>query len=188
MAKAYYTLPKIALIACGGTIGVEWSVVHDTVIPSKTGNKRLRDHIDQQIQLHRSLLFVDLFNKDSRAITDKDRDKIIAKIKNLRAKGIRHFLITHGTFTMTQTAAYLNDRCASKGLSDIYAVICGSMIPNFGFTLSDAQFNIGFALAKLSMMDEADQTGAWICMNGLLSRPENIVKNVKKARFEIKKK
>lgn len=61
------------------------------------------------------------------------------------------------------------------------------MIPNAGFAPSDAQFNIGFALAKLSMLHGSEQAGAWIYVNGLLSKPDNISKNVKKARFEITK-
>lgn len=51
---------------------------------------------------------------------------------------------------------------------------------------SDAQFNMGFALGKLSSLEAREQCGVWIAMNGLLGRAANIVKNVKKARFEIK--
>ena len=186
MAKSWYGLPKIALIACGGTIGGEWSPVHDTVISSKTGNKRINEYLCNQARLHRKIDFVDLFNKDSRQITRKDTVKVYKAIGRLRSKGIRHFLITHGTFTMTSTAGYIARQLAIEGIRDTYIVLCGSFIPVTGFAPSDAQFNVGFAMAKLASMHEPAHAGSWICMNGLLSRPSALTKKIKKARFQLK--
>jgi hypothetical protein len=46
MLPSKYLLPKTAMIACGGTIWGEWSAAYDTVIPSKKGNKRLFEYIE----------------------------------------------------------------------------------------------------------------------------------------------
>lgn len=183
--KDCYELPKIVLLACGGTIGGEWSPVHDTVVPSKAGNKRLMDYINNQVRPSRKIKFVDLFNKDSRAITNADRLKITNTVKQLRKQGYHHFLITHGTFTMVETGIYLEDKLKTAKINDVFIVLCGSMIPNTGFAPSDAQFNLGFAIGKLSSLSDT-QSGIWITMNALLSRTSSIRKNVDKARFESK--
>jgi L-asparaginase/Glu-tRNA(Gln) amidotransferase subunit D len=188
MVQSIYKLPRITLIACGGTIGGEWSPEKDTVVPSKRGNQRLREYLDHQARPHRKIDFIDLFNKDSRVITDKDRQRICDTIKRLRKKGVRHFIVTHGTFTMAQTGSYIEQYLQQHKVSDIFVILCGSMIPNSGFAPSDAQFNIGLALGKISMMHDREQTGAWVCMNALMAKPSVIEKNVKKARFETKKK
>lgn len=182
----FYKLPKVALIACGGTIGGEWSPAADTVVPSKHGNKRLFEYLEQAARLHRKLVTIDLFNKDSRAVTDKDRERIVRKIIQLRKKGVRYFLITHGTFTLQQTGLYLVKKLESAGITDVYIALVASMIPNSGFAPSDAQFNIGFALAKLTSLPQED-TGVWLAMNGLFGRPNRITKNVGAAKFEIVK-
>ena len=174
----------MAFIACGGTIGGEWSPKHDTVIPSRHGNQRLFEYLYDSVHLHRKITTVDLFNKDSRAITDTDRDKIFRKILLLRRQGIRYFLITHGTFTMQQSALYISKRLNEKGITDLYITFVGAMIPNSGFAPSDAQFNIGFSMAKLTSLTSKEQAGVWISMNGLFGRHECIRKNVKAAKFE----
>ena len=177
-------LPKFLFIACGGTIGGEWDPSKDTVVPTKGANKRLFDYLKENVKLSRLPKFVDLFNKDSRAISNKDRDLIIKTILDHRTRGYRHFLITHGTFTMAKTGAYIAGVLAKKKIDDVCIVITGSMIPNTGFAPSDAQFNLGFAIGRLSALDWRDESGVYVCMNGHLLPPDHIEKNVKKAKFE----
>ena len=177
-------LPKFLFIACGGTIGGEWDPSQDTVVPTKHANKRLFDYLKESVKLYRPPKFVDLFNKDSRAISDKDRGLIVKTILDHRARGYRHILITHGTFTMAKTGAYIAKGLAKKKIADVCVVITGSMIPNTGFAPSDAQFNMGFAMGRLSALGPRDESGVYVCMNGHLLPPDHIEKNVKKARFE----
>jgi L-asparaginase/Glu-tRNA(Gln) amidotransferase subunit D len=177
-------LPKFVFIACGGTIGGEWDPSKDTVVPTKGANKRLHLYLKDNVKLYRAPKFIDLFNKDSRQILDKDRDLVVKTILEHRARGYHHFIITHGTFTMTQTGAYLDRALTKKGVNDVCVVITGSMIPNTGFAPSDAQFNMGFAIGQLAAMNWKDQGGVYVSMNGYTVSPTQIKKNVKAAKFE----
>lgn len=128
-----YKLPKIGFIACGGTIGGEWSAAHDTVIPTKKGNRNLFNYLEERVRLHRKIVTVDLFNKDSRAVNKTDRLKIGRSIQKLIKKGCRHFLITHGTYTLQESALFLEEFLENKGIKDIYVVFVASMIPHTAF-------------------------------------------------------
>ncbi|MCB0319409.1 MAG: asparaginase, partial [Bdellovibrionales bacterium] len=84
-----------------------------------------------------------------------------------------HILITHGTDTMTSTAAAL------KGIDGKTIVLTGSMFPA-DFRDSDAVFNIGGAVVALQVLP----AGVYIVMNGRVFRAENARKNIDKNCFE----
>lgn len=48
-----------------------------------------------------------VFKKDSRAITENDRKLLVEKIK---ATNTNKILVTHGTYTMEDTAKYIGNR------------------------------------------------------------------------------
>lgn len=88
--------------------------------------------------------------KDSRSITNKDREDLKAQILRL---DLKYNLVTHGTYTMKQTGEYL---LAQSDLKDKVIGITGSMftligtIDNEGRLMpSDGQFNLGYSFAKL---------------------------------------
>jgi hypothetical protein len=56
------------------------------------------------------------------------------------------------------------------------------MVPLKDLVLSDAGFNLGYALSQLSIL----QPGIYICMNARTFEPERVVKNTAIARFEEK--
>ena len=111
-----------------------------------------------------------LMAKDSMDLTPEDRDTIKRRIQQAFEHRI---LITHGTDTMVETARHLGD------VPDKTIVLVGALKPaRFKFT--DAEFNIGFALAAV----QALSYGTYLAMNGQIFHPAKTRKNVDKNRFE----
>lgn len=101
--------------------------------------------------------------KDSRAITEEDRQALAEAIEQ---RGAKYNLVTHGTFTMPETAKYLAEHVRGKVI-----VLTGSMatmigaLDDFGRLIpSDAQFNLGFAIAEAFHAPD----GVYVAMNGKL--------------------
>jgi L-asparaginase len=130
-------------------------------------------YLKNLIQPHFSFSSENLFEKDSREITDEDRDKLINAIESSPHNNI---IITHGKFTMQQTAKYMDQR----GIGNKKIILTGSMIPITGFSMSDAGFNLGFAIAYFASIEP----GVYICMNGGLFHASEAEKNETLLRFE----
>ena len=112
-----------------------------------------------------------LLRKDSLDMTDADRALIVERIQ---ADPAERILITHGTDTMIDTAHRLAESISGKTI-----VLVGSMQPARQ-RASDAEFNIGFAIAALQLLGP----GVWIAMNGQVFSPDGVRKNVEMNRFE----
>ena len=113
-----------------------------------------------------------VLQKDSLAMTDADRALIRERVA---AAPERLILITHGTDTMTETAARL------EGLADKVIVFTGSMVPA-RFRSSDALFNLGCAVGALQVLP----AGIYIAMNGQIHPAASVRKNRAQSRFEPK--
>ena len=111
-----------------------------------------------------------LLKKDSLEMTAADRERIRAAVA---ASPARRVLITHGTDTMTDTAAAL------LGIPDKTIVLVGAMQPA-RFLGSDAEFNIGFAAAAVQLLEP----GVYVAMNGQVFEAPHVRKNVAARRFE----
>lgn len=111
-----------------------------------------------------------LLRKDSLDLNEEDRGFIVETAKRETCERI---LITHGTDTMIDTAHAL-DRISGKTI-----VLVGSLSPA-KFKNSDAEFNIGFALAAVQTLD----AGVYIAMNGQVFTPDRVRKNRVRNRFE----
>ncbi|WP_457652893.1 asparaginase domain-containing protein [Rhodocaloribacter sp.] len=111
-----------------------------------------------------------ILRKDSLELTDADRAFIAGHV---RREPCRRILITHGTDTMTRTAQALRD------IPGKVIVLVGSLTPA-RFKHTDAEFNIGFALAAVEAMPE----GVYIAMNGRIFEAGSVRKNRQKNRFE----
>lgn len=85
-------------------------------------------------------------------------------------------IITHGTYTMPDTARYLK---ANLKRDDQTIVFTGSMIPLTGFSPSDAPFNLGYSIAKIQDLP----AGIYVCMNGRVFSPNEVVKFLYGGRF-----
>jgi L-asparaginase len=112
-----------------------------------------------------------LMLKDSREIIDKDRELILKKCKECKEDKI---VITHGTFTMADTARFLGKRIKNKTI-----ILVGSMIP-FNEQKSDALFNLGCAITAAQTLKK----GTYITMNGKIFLSHNVRKNIRLGKFE----
>jgi L-asparaginase len=115
---------------------------------------------------------VELLRKDSLELTDADRALIRATIESAAETQV---VITHGTDTMTQTAAAL------AGLEGRTIVLLGALTPA-RFAESDAAFNLGMAFACA----QAASPGVWITMNGTVFPAGEVVKDRAQGAFVSK--
>jgi len=111
--------------------------------------------------------------KDSRELNETDRQNII---KAVEESPYQKIIITHGTYTMPDTARYLKARLKRN---DQTIVLTASMIPLKGFTPSDASFNLGFAIAQAEILS----AGIYVAIQGKVFQPEEIIKLIGEGRF-----
>ncbi|MEH6671258.1 asparaginase domain-containing protein [Halopseudomonas sp.] len=111
-----------------------------------------------------------LVRKDSLELDDADRQLIHDRVA---ACPYEHILITHGTDTMTVTAAGLAD------IPDKVIVLTGAMQPA-RFRDSDALFNLGLAVGALNTL----RHGVYIAMSGRVFAADQVRKNRLAGRFE----
>jgi L-asparaginase len=133
-------------------------------------------YLKNLIQPHFSYSSESLVSKDSREISDEDRKKLIDAIESAAHNNI---IVTHGTFTMWQTAQYLEQNL-SDPTKNKKVILTGSMIPITGFSMSDAGFNLGFTIASIASL----KPGVYMCMNGGVFSSANAEKNEDLLRFE----
>lgn len=114
-----------------------------------------------------------VFKKDSRSINENDRKRLLDHIQSIKSSKI---LITHGTFTMEDTAEYLGKKNLAKTIVLTGSFILGSSVK------TDAPFNLGFALHALQYLG----TGVYVAMNGCIFNWNNVTKNEKLNIFETK--
>lgn len=166
MAKA----KSIHLITTGGTIDSFYNPVKDTVTPNKIS--AFPDYL-KSLKLYDKLIFTTVFLKDSRDITRADLRKLQKLVEQSKSK---HVIIAHGTYTMPDTARFLAAQLKRK---DQVIIFTGSMIPLIGFSPSDAGFNLGYSLAIVQQLT----AGIYVCMNGRVFSPNEVVKDLHEGRF-----
>lgn len=162
---------KIHIIVTGGTIDSYYEGSMDTAVPLK--HSALPRYL-KNLKLYHQFHYHQLCMKDSRAITDADRRKMVGLIKRSRTP---YILITHGTYTMPDTARFIERNLPANHGKTI--ILTGSMIPLDGFTFSDAGFNLGYAISKL----HCAAPGVYVAMNGKLFPAKTATKIVSKGRF-----
>ena len=155
----------ILIVTTGGTIDKAY---FDALSEYQVGDSQVRRLLDVARVAH-PVRVVELFRKDSLELTDADRDAIRATIA---AAPERRVVVTHGTDTMTDTAAALS------ALSDRMIVLVGALAPA-RFTESDAPFNLGMAFATAQVA----APGVWITMNGSVFRGDAVVKDRTAGKF-----
>ncbi len=92
---------------------------------------------------------------DSLQMTDADRSVLCAAIDGLAG---RHVVVTHGTDTMPETAAFLD---AHLSAADQTVVLTGAMQPA-SMAVSDAAYNLGAAMTTVQLLP----AGVYIAMSG----------------------
>ena len=142
------SLSPILVITTGGTLDKQYFdalsayQIAESVVPKLLDIARVAHPVR----------VVELLRKDSLELTDEDRALIAATIASAPESRV---VVTHGTDTMTDTAAAL------AHLEGKTVVLCGALAPA-RFAESDAAFNLGMAFACC----QSAQPGVWITMSG----------------------
>ncbi|HEV2805684.1 MAG TPA: asparaginase domain-containing protein [Chthoniobacterales bacterium] len=157
----------IRILVTGGTFDKEYN--------ERTGQLFFRDtNVAEMLNLGRCRLDVSIrtiMMVDSLEMTDADRDLIV---QNCLQSEEARIIITHGTDTMTETAAALAGVVTEKTV-----VLTGAMIP-YAFGSSDGLFNLGSALSFVQVLP----AGIYIAMNGKCFEWDKVRKNRERGEFE----
>jgi L-asparaginase len=157
----------IRILVTGGTFDKEYN--------ERTGQLYFEDtHLDEMLRLGRSRVKVSIRTVmmiDSLEMTEADRALIVQNCIRATEKRI---VITHGTDTMTETAAAIAGAISGKTV-----VLTGAMIP-WAFGSSDGLFNLGSALSFVQVLPP----GVFIAMNGKWFPWDRVRKNRERGEFE----
>lgn len=167
------TNKNIHFIFTGGTIDSVFSPELDTVIVND--HSVVLDYLNTQVRPNIEITSETLTLKDSRDITDNIRKEMLNSIEKASASSI---VITHGTYTMPDTARYLEQHGNIAGGGKT-VILTGSMLPLKGFSDSDAPFNLGYAISASQLLEP----GVYLAMNSHIFTPDNVEKDVSKAIF-----
>jgi L-asparaginase len=157
----------IRILVTGGTFDKEYN--------ERTGQLYFKDtHLPEMLRLGRSRVEVTIRTVmmiDSLEMSDTDRALIV---QNCLQSSEDRIVITHGTDTMTDTAAAI-----ARAVSGKTIVLTGAMIP-LAFGSSDGLFNLGSALSFV----QALPPGVYIAMNGKCFPWNRVRKNRERGEFE----
>ncbi len=157
----------IKFITTGGTID---KIYFDAISQFEVGESQLQ-HILAEGLAHLDYEVVSMFRKDSLELTDQDRCTLRDYIAEDSAS---HYIITHGTDTMVETAAVLRD------VPEQRIVLTGALTPA-RFKTTDAIFNVGMAVAAVQTV----AAGVYIAMSGRVFEAGSVRKNRAENRFEL---
>lgn len=149
----------ILIVTTGGTID---KVYFDARSEFEVGDSVV-ERLLTQAHVRQPYEIVPLLRKDSLELSDGDRRRIREVIA---ARPERRVVVTHGTDTMTETAAVL------AGMPDKTIVLTGALAPA-RFAESDATFNVGMAFAAVQSL----APGVYICMNGQVFLAAEVIKD-----------
>jgi L-asparaginase len=158
----------IVIVTTGGTIDKAY---FDALSIYQIGEPVVKKLLDGANVTH-PYRIVELLRKDSLELTDEDRARLKETVK---AQGESRVVITHGTDTMTDSAAVL------ASIPDKTIVLTGALSPA-RFAESDATFNIGMAFAAAQTLP----AGVYVAMNGRVFRGDEVKKDREQRRFVAK--
>jgi L-asparaginase len=156
---------SLLIVTTGGTID---KVYFDAKSDFEVGESVVTDLL-QQAHVRVPFNIVSPLRKDSLELTDADRQLIHATIK---ARDEHQVVVTHGTDTITDTAAVLSE------LADRVIVMTGALAPA-RFAETDAVFNVGMAVAAAQTLGP----GVYIAMNGEIFNWQEVRKDRKQNAF-----
>ena len=175
-------MKQILVITTGGTID---KVYFDAKSDFEVG-KSVVTELLAEAHVHMDYRVVEVLRKDSLELDDSDRALIRQTIldqvgldrvdTDARFDTRPRVIITHGTDTMTDTAAVLAGLVVDLGAT---IVLTGALAPA-RFARSDATFNVGMAFATA----QCAGPGVYIVMNGQVFDGLNVRKNRAENRFE----
>ena len=161
-------ITKIQILTTGGTIeGLDYDDENKASLNVSVSIAELLENISTR----NSYIIQNVFSKDSRFISDDDRNNITEIIRNSPNQKI---LITHGTLTMVETAVFLGKQSLDKIVILTGAFILGTK-PD-----TDAQDNLEFALSQFDQLTN----GVYIAMHQSVFLWDNVKKNTISNQFE----
>jgi|TARA_Y100000310_G_scaffold124950_2_gene123760 L-asparaginase len=161
----------IKIFTTGGTID---DYHYDSVDKAPTSHKSFVPELLKRARVTVKCEVEEIVHKDSRFVTDDDREIIFKKCQDCKEDKI---IITHGTATMPITAKFLGKNNIEKTI-----VLTGSGFPA-NKENSDALFNLGAALTAV----QALPNGVYVVMNGKIFTWDNVKKNVETGFFETER-
>lgn len=176
---------KILHIGTGGTISgceSDYSAI-DKIAKFFTDAIDIGKYLSESLHISAEYSTREVCFKDSRDINEYDRKIIQQEIERAYEEGIRHFFITHGTYTMPETGKYLIENLPQEILEKVNAVITGAMYP-MNLVGGDGLLNIGASVSSLINSDLF--FGVKINMHGKNWDPYKIQKDAKNLIFEEK--
>jgi L-asparaginase len=158
---------SICIFVTGGTFDKEYNEITGQLFFKETHLPEMisRSRVTPQVTV-RTLMMI-----DSLEMTPEHRQLIARHCNDAPENRI---IVTHGTDTMTVTAALLAEKVPGKTI-----VLTGAMIP-YKFGSSDGFFNLGCALAFVQTLPP----GVYISMNGRYFNWDNVRKNRQTGQFE----
>lgn len=164
---------QIHFIITGGTVDSVWDGAQDTVVVAEhTVLPEYFANLGKNLKFYENIEFTEICMKDSRAITEEDRKNVLKAIEDKSTK----IIITHGTYTMPDTAKFLKDNLKRR---DQTIILTGSMVPIKGFDFSDGPFNLGYAIAQVQKLPP----GVYVCMNARVFSSDEVAKNIQEGKF-----
>lgn len=163
--------PSIHFIFTGGTIDSYYEATKDTAAPNK--QSVIPGYI-ANLKLYNKTEFTEVCMKDSREINNTDRENVLKVVEGSKHSQI---IITHGTYTMPDTARYLQEHLKRN---DQVIILTGATLPMTEFVMSDGPFNLGFAIAKSQELEP----GVYVSMNGRIFTPNEVIKVLSEGRFD----
>lgn len=157
----------IEVFTTGGTIeGLEYEIEENNSHESLVSI----DDFYRSANLCQPCKIQKVFSKDSRSITEEDRNLLVKKIMTSKSGKI---LITHGTLTMIETARFLGKLYLDKTIVLVGSFVLGSK------KNTDAPFNLGYATCAIQFLNK----GVYVAMNGGIISWKNVVKTPAKDQF-----
>lgn len=146
----------LRIIITGGTFDKQYDAIRgqltfkDTHLPDIV--EQVRTSLPISFELNQMV--------DSLDMLDENRQRVLDACRKAEEKQI---VITHGTDTMSETAAVIGEasRSGDPALAGKRIILTGAMVP-YSVTGSDALFNLGSAIMAAQLLDP----GVYIAMNG----------------------
>jgi L-asparaginase len=155
----------IAVVTTGGTID---KLYFDSLSEYQVGESVVRKLL-ATANVKYPFEVIEALRKDSLEMTEDDRDELYRCVADVKTSRV---IITHGTDTMTATAARL------ASIQGKTIVMTGALTPA-RFSESDAPFNLGMAFAAA----QTAPAGVYIVMNGEVFAAAGVRKDREAGRF-----
>lgn len=164
----------IHVITTGGTIDSVYDPIKIALAVSKQSFiPKYFEELLNSLKPYAEIKFSEVCMKDSRYLNEQDRKEILKTVEESETDNI---IITHGTYTLPETARFLKENLRRQ---DQVIILVGSMIPLKGFDFSDAPFNLGYAFAKVQDLP----AGIYVCMNARVFTAKEVAKDILGGRF-----